>query len=149
MVLTALQRVVVSVAFSFLIGCTSQSAIELVRVIDGDTIIVMVGDNEERVRFIGMNAGEPDECGGERATEFLVELLAAGEGITLVEGTKSDRDGFGRLLRYVESGGLDLGLELIRAGLAVAHYDSLSGYPKHDRQTEYRQIDRGSIVGCP
>jgi hypothetical protein len=61
-----------------------------------------------------------------------------------------DRDGYGRLLRYVDTDGLDAGLQLIREGLAIARYDSRDGYGFHPRERAYLAADRGTRpAGCP
>ena len=52
-----------------------------------------------------------------------------------------DKDGYGRLLRYVRVNGRDAGLVLIRRGLATARYDSLDGYDWHPLQDRYRVAD--------
>jgi micrococcal nuclease len=137
------------IAVVVLLGCSSQSSVELVRVVDGDTIVVSVDGDEERVRLLGMDAPERGECGFDQATNLLKVLLGSGAGIQLIEGSKSDRDSFGRLLRYVDVAGKDLGLELVTSGVAIAGYDSTTGYPVHDREADYRGADAGAISGCP
>ena len=102
---------------------------EVLRVVDGDTIVVRVGDREERVRYIGLDApevadagsGTPAECGGDEA-RTANERLVAGEWLIL-ERDVSDRDRFGRLLRHawLENGAWRLaGLELVEAGAVEA-----------------------------
>lgn len=79
----------------------------LERVVDGDTIIVLVNGATERVRLIGIDAAEsvsPDTSlnteEGTRASEHLKAELSAGQDLWL-ERDVSDRDKYGRLLRYV------------------------------------------------
>ena len=71
----------------------------MVRVIDGDTIDVRFDSGVERVRLIGTNSPEGGECYADEATEGLVGLVM-GETVHL-ERDVSDRDQYGRLLRYV------------------------------------------------
>ena len=52
-----------------------------------------------------------------------------------------DKDGYGRLLRYVRANGRDTWLMPIPRGLATARYDSLDGYDWHPRQDRYRAAD--------
>lgn len=60
------------------------SRVELVRVVDGDTIVVDDGGEEQKVRFLGIDAPEVshgDETGepcGEEAQEMTEELTAGG-----------------------------------------------------------------------
>jgi micrococcal nuclease len=91
---------------------------EVVAVVDGDTLLVVVDGREESVRLIGINAPERGECLFEEATTALSEAVAGGfVGLTIDE---TDRDEFGRLLRYVSVMGEDVGDQLVRDGLAVA-----------------------------
>jgi micrococcal nuclease len=96
----------------------SVSGTRVVAVGDGDTITVELDGERERVRIIGINAPERGECLADDATELLRDLVD-GEGVELI-ADRSDRDRFGRLLRYVEVDGTDAGAELVRAGLALA-----------------------------
>ena len=88
------------------------------RVIDGDTIVVEGG---ERVRYVGIDApevGEAPEPFGAEATE-LNRRLVDGRSVLLVKDT-SDRDRFGRLLRYVYADGILVNAEIVREGHARA-----------------------------
>lgn len=90
----------------------------VVEVIDGDTLVVLAGGAREVVRLIGINAPERGECGADPATDRLAGLVSGAQ-VTLVRDV-SDRDQFGRLLRYVRIGADDVGERLVREGLAVA-----------------------------
>src|SRR6188472_3699291 len=68
-------------------------------VIDGDTIRVANAGVEEVVRLVGINTPEHDECWSDEATAALAEVL--GTGPVRMERDVSDRDQYGRLLRYV------------------------------------------------
>jgi micrococcal nuclease len=96
----------------------SVSGTRVVQVADGDTITVELDGERERVRVIGINAPEQGECLADEATELLRDLVD-GEEVELI-ADRSDRDRFGRLLRYVEVDGTDAGAELVRAGVALA-----------------------------
>ncbi len=58
--------------------------------------------NGETVRLVGIDTPEMGECGYERATEALTDLVG-GRVVTLGESDE-DRDQYGRLLRYVDRG---------------------------------------------
>jgi len=86
---------------------TARSVVSVVRVVDGDTIEVLVGEKKEKVRLIGINAGElgdtrkPFECFAREAS-FQMKKLVDGKTIQLEsDATQGDRDVYGRLLRYV------------------------------------------------
>lgn len=77
------------------------------RVIDGDTIVVLVNSVSEKVRLIGVDTPEvldprkPVQCFGVEASEFT-KTIATGAVVSLeADSSQDNRDKFGRLLRYV------------------------------------------------
>jgi micrococcal nuclease len=96
----------------------------VVKVVDGDTIHVLVGGRREKVRYIGVDTPEthhptkPVQCYGARASAFN-ERLVGGERVRLVRDVE-ERDRFGRLLAYVYRvrDGLFVNAELARLGYA-------------------------------
>ena len=78
----------------------------MVRIVDGDTIRVVVNGIEERVRYIGINTpelypGGPETAApfAQAATEANISLLSGGR--LVLEKDISERDRFGRLLRNI------------------------------------------------
>jgi micrococcal nuclease len=116
-------------------------------VIDGDTIVVSRDGVEETVRFIGIDTPERGECGYGEAKEELAGMID-GRTVTLVPGAETDRDDYGRLPRYVEVGGVDIGLRLIETGYAAEVFDFRTGQP-HDREDDYLDVDDASPDLCP
>ncbi len=113
----------------------------LVEVTDGDTIRVEVDGREEPVRLILIDAPEtrdpnnPPECFGQEATTYLSWLLSLGGDLHL-EMDVSDRDRFGRLLRYVW---LDFGggeVYLVNEALVRAGYAAFSTFPPDVKYVE-------------
>ncbi len=90
----------------------------VVRVFDGDSMLVSLNGDDVEVRMLGINAPEGDECHGDEARDTLRQLVANNP-VTLVTGGE-DTDQFDRLLRYVYSDGLNLNLALVANGDAVA-----------------------------
>ncbi len=81
--------------------------VTITRVVDGDTVIVLLDGEEERVRLIGIDTPEsvhPDKEKntdmGELASEYAENLLKE-EMTVYIEFDKSERDYFGRLLAYI------------------------------------------------
>lgn len=114
------------------------------RVVDGDTVEL---GNGETVRLVGIDTPEVGECAYEGAATAL-ERIVLGKRVRLGVSDE-DRDSYGRLLRYVDVGRTDAGLRLIKAGLAIARYDSRDGYGFHPRQPVYVASDRGVGNVCP
>lgn len=122
--------------------------LKLVKVVDGDTFDVQDESGLiQRVRPVGYDTPEPGQCGFSEATKEL-EAKLTGKEISLVLAGTADKDMYGRLLRYVEVDGRDIGLELIKGGFAVAAYDSRTKYPKHFREDEYIAADEVSPNLC-
>jgi len=99
----------------------------VVRVVDGDTVVVGVGGVEESVRLIGIDTPEsvardrPDECFGVEASQRLAELLPPGTVVRLTRDVEP-RDVYDRLLAYVqrEPDGLFVNAAQVADGYAVA-----------------------------
>lgn len=108
------------------------------RVVDGDTVDIVIDGRSERVRLIGIDTPEtvkpnsPVECFGPEASSFTRALLPDGTKVLVVRDVEP-RDDYGRLLAYVHraNDGVFVNLELVRAGYAalltfppnVAHVD--------------------------
>lgn len=92
-------------------------------VIDGDTLATA---SRQRVRLVQIDAPEStrhDECYGAEATAELTALVPGGSRIVLErDPALDDRDGYGRLLRYVHIQGLNVNRELVRRGAASVWY---------------------------
>jgi len=81
--------------------------VPVIRVVDGDTITILIGGKRETVRLIGINTPEtvdprrPVECFGKEASNKAKELLTGKRVRLEADPTQQDRDRYGRLLRYV------------------------------------------------
>lgn len=96
---------------------------EVLRVVDGDTLRVRLGGLEERLRYIGIDTPEmqsderPAEPLAEEARDFNAGLVDQGR--LCLEKDVSDRDQYGRLLRYAWlDDGRMVNEELLKAGMA-------------------------------
>lgn len=91
-------------------------SVPVVRVLDGDSLVVDIDGTETEVRLLGVNTPERDECFDAEAKARTIEL--AFDGIRLV-GNEEDR--FGRLLRYAYARDDTLiNQQLVAEGLAIA-----------------------------
>ncbi|MEG0004400.1 MAG: thermonuclease family protein [Clostridium sp.] len=76
---------------------------KVVRVVDGDTVIVSVNGVEEKIRLVLVNTPESTtkkEPYGKEASDYTKKVLKVGREVYL-EKDVSDRDQYGRLLRYL------------------------------------------------
>ncbi|MGD7788342.1 thermonuclease family protein [Propionibacteriaceae bacterium Y1700] len=97
----------------------------IVRVIDGDTVLVTVDDQLTRVRLLNVDTpetkhpGEPVQCMGEEAAAFLTDRLPAGTEVSLQYDLKRT-DRYGRVLAGVVEGDSLINAEIAGRGLGVA-----------------------------
>lgn len=98
---------------------------KVAKVVDGDTIDIIMNGRTERLRLIGINTPEivdprkPVECFGREASDNAKKLLSNEEARVEGDASQDDRDKYGRLLRYVwRRDGLFYNLEVIKDGFA-------------------------------
>ncbi|MCY4072896.1 MAG: thermonuclease family protein [Chloroflexi bacterium] len=99
------------------------------RVIDGDTIDVLIDGKTARIRYVQINTPERDEPCFRESTQANAELVA-GKTVRLVPSNRLV-DPFDRLLRYVYVGDIMVERALVEGGYAEvvlyppndAHYD--------------------------
>jgi micrococcal nuclease len=129
----------------------------VVKVVDGDTIHVQLGEAREKVRYIGIDTPEtkdprrPVQCYGQKAADFNAQLVG-GELVRLVRDVEA-RDRYGRLLAYVYRvrDGLFVNAELARLGYAqplsiapdIRHADRFAQLAR-----QARQAGRGLWSAC-
>ena len=140
------------------VGSAGAGAAEVVRVVDGDTIVVRLGGTEERVRLLGIDTPEsvdprsPVECFGKEAAAHTGSLLPPGTPVRLVRDVEA-RDRYDRLLAYVYriDDGTFVNLRLVEDGYAavltyppnVAHADEFVA-----AAGEARESGRGLWSAC-
>jgi len=105
-------------------GAARRFPATVIRVIDGDTIVVSLGaDRVEKVRILGADTPEvvdprkPVQCYGPQASAYTKHRLPAGTPVEL-ETDAETRDKYGRLLAYVYVAGARYDDELLRLGYA-------------------------------
>lgn len=129
----------------------------VVRVTDGDTLKVRLPNGSEKdVRVLGIDTPEvypEQECGGSEATTAMAGLAPVGSKVVLVsDPTQDNRDRYGRLLRYVQRAGDDVGLAQLRSGHARTFIfrddpvDRAEDYRAAERRA--REAARGSWEQC-
>lgn len=117
---------------------------QVVRVVDGDTIVIDYQGKQEKVRLLRVNTPEsvhPDKKQnipmGKTASEYTKKRLA-GESVDLkYEGDRRDR--YGRLLAYIFVGGTNFNIELLRQGLSP-YYTAYGPSVRYDNK--FREAER-------
>ena len=119
---------------------TDDIRVEVIKVIDGDTIKVRweMRDFDFPVRFLDINAPEMSE-GGEEAREYL-EGVIEGEEVELKIDPNQRVGKYGRLLAKIISLGMDMGETMIRIGLATTFKGRNEGQiPNLNKTTRIKQ----------
>ena len=107
-------------------------------VVDGDTITVSGG---ERIRLIGIDAPESDEPYYEESKKYLKDKILYKK--VELESDITDKDVYGRSLRYIWFNGKLLDAEIVREGLAIAkQYDPDNKYKNEIAEAESEAIGR-------
>lgn len=125
-----MRDVIPACALAVLLGCAPPDTgppppeAVVVEVIDGDTVLVRTGPDNESVRLIGIDTpevahhGNPDECFGPEAAARAAQLLPVGSTVRLVRDVEA-RDIYDRLLAYVfNADGTLINLQLAAEGFA-------------------------------
>lgn len=112
-------------------AATEPGTAEVVRVVDGDTVVVRIAGSEERVRLLGIDTPEsvdprsPVDCFGPEASAATSALLPEGTQVTLVRDVEA-RDRYDRLLAYVYRADDDT---FVNLALAEQGYAAVLTYP--------------------
>ncbi len=129
----------------------------VIRVDDGDTIVVDMAGVEEKVRFIGVDTPEVHDprkavqCFGKAASEHTKSLIGEGPVRLETDPLSSNRDRYNRLLRYIYlADGTLVNQSIIEQGYGFAYLSF--PFTKSDAfaqaQTSAREQDRGLWSSC-
>ncbi|YAL84494.1 thermonuclease family protein [Dermacoccaceae bacterium W4C1] len=106
-------------------GASAAALVPVLGVIDGDTIRVRVDGRSQKVRIIGIDTPESRKpgvavmCFAKEATSRMQSLVQSRDVRLIADGTQSDTDRYGRLLRHVRTAdGRDVALDLVSGGYA-------------------------------
>ncbi len=125
-----------------------ENSVRVLKVNDGDTLTVVIGRHNERVRLIGIDAPELlQRPWGDRAKDYLNKLVASSSRHVTLEYDVERLDKYGRHLAYVRlADGRLANEEMLRAGYAV-----LFTFPPNvryaDRFTAVQQEARQKQIG--
>ncbi len=125
----ATQTITISSVNDNSLTANNNTLYEVIRIVDGDTIVINYNGAEEKVRLIGVDTPEsvhPDASknteAGKTASAYTTELLT-GKSVSL-EFDVQERDKYGRLLAYVYLDGVMVNKTLLETG-----YANIATYP--------------------
>jgi micrococcal nuclease len=118
---------------------------QVIRIVDGDTIVIKYNGKYEKVRMLCVNTPEsvhPDKKQnipmGKVASKYTQKKLI-GKNVNLEFEIKKLRGNYGRLLAYVFVDGKNLNLDLVRQGLSP-YYTKYGKSEKYD--AEFRAAEK-------
>lgn len=91
--------------------------VKVIRIVDGDTLVVGNLRAPTKIRLLGVDAPESNQPNGSAATQFLARLLD-GERVFVETDPNNEKDVYGRTLAYLYRApdGLLVNLEIVRQG---------------------------------
>ena len=97
----------------------AQGALKVVKIYDGDTVTMADG---LKIRLLQIDAPElaEGECFAKESKAALINLLAKKGSVTLKASASFDR--YGRALRYIFVGKLNVNLEMVKIGAAAPYF---------------------------
>ena len=116
---------------------------DVVRVIDGDTIVITGG---ERIRYIGIDAPEVNEVFYQEAKDKNRELVE-GKNIRFVVCKYEQRDNYGRLLAWVYTGDIFVNELLVKEGYAKIFIIPPCGTEKQEEFKNYEKEAKDKGLG--
>lgn len=111
----------------------------LVKVIDGDTLVVKVQGAPLHIRLVGMDAPEADQPFGDTARADLAELIGTQQCVLVYE----EGDMYGRLVAHLWVGDVYVNAEMIKRGMAWFDSASAPDNLLDLYQEEAREAKRG------
>jgi endonuclease YncB( thermonuclease family) len=105
----------------FGLNLASAATLQVDRINDGDTLTLLTG---EKVRFLQIDTPEiyPAECYGAEAHKALQNIIGKSPVTLESDPVSDDRDQYGRILRYVKVGKINVNLKLVEIGAATPYF---------------------------
>jgi endonuclease YncB( thermonuclease family) len=104
---------------------------KVVSITDGDTLRILVGKEQVKIRLAGIDAPEKGQAFGTKAKEVLDNMV---KGKTVNVETQG-LDMYGRTIGTITIDGLNVNLELVKQGMAWR-------YTKYDKEKIYLQAEK-------
>ncbi len=130
------------------------------RTVDGDTLDVIVGGTEEKVRLLGINTPESVdprravECYGKEASHQM-DLLSTHHNVTMAgDPTNQNRDKYKRLLRYVYlEDGTFVNARMVEHGYAFAYtvypFQYMKMFTDLEKKAQENELGLWNSTLCP
>ncbi len=130
-----------------------ENSYPVLKIVDGDTIDVLVENQTVRVRLLGINSPEsvdprrPVECFGKEASRYLKNILEGSIVRLEKDRDKPDTDEYGRWLRYVYMNDIFINRDMIANGYAYEYTYHNEQYQFQDEFNDAEKSARESQIG--
>jgi endonuclease YncB( thermonuclease family) len=118
------------------------------RIVDGDTVDVVLDSGKVRVRMQGIDAPERDQPLSEEAVALLRQLIGSDE----VELQVAEQTSYDRMVARVFAAGTDANAEMVKRGLAMAErrfLDEFDGGESYCVFEHSARLKKAGIWGLP
>lgn len=112
---------------------------KVISVMDGDTVRVLVGSKQVKVRLFGIDAPESKQAFGKQSEKELKSLVWKKE----VKVVVKDIDQYGRTVGVLFINDLEVNLEMVKRGMAWVYRD----FNKDKKYLEAEEVARKSELG--
>lgn len=104
-------------------GVLKDEYVKVTKVHDGDTVSVIINNNEERVRLIGIDAPEMGQGQwGKKAKRKLLDMIRKSDNTVRIELDVDERDKYGRVLAYLWTKDMKMiNEEMVKSGYALLY----------------------------
>lgn len=104
-------------------GVSKDEYVKVTKVHDGDTVSVIINNNEERVRLIGIDAPEMGQGQwGKKAKRKLQDIIRKSDKTVRIELDVDERDKYGRVLAYLWTKDMKMiNEEMVKSGYAFLY----------------------------
>ena len=90
---------------------------KVIKISDGDTIVVLSGKEQTKVRLYGIDAPEKKQDYGQKSKQFLASLIAG----QVLEVEPKGKDRYKRTLGIIHHKGQDINAQMVLNGYAWAY----------------------------
>ncbi|MBF0609516.1 MAG: thermonuclease family protein [Magnetococcales bacterium] len=116
------RRIVVILIFSLLsiilTACQpAKKEGEIVRVVDGDTVVAMLDGNETRLRLAQIDAPESNQPYGKESRQHLAAMVM-GKKVSIIIPPTKNKDRYNRTMATLFLGNTNINAEQVRQGMA-------------------------------
>lgn len=133
------RRLVLVLAMSPVIASAYDIDGHVVAIADGDTLTVLRGHEQIRIRLTEIDAPEKAQAFGQRSKESLARLCF-NKPVKVIE---RGQDGYGRTLGRVWCGGVDANAEQVRTGMAWVYDRYATDKALYPLQEDAKRSGRG------